>query len=66
MVRGLIAGTIAGKLLGGCAQRNLKTGSGIRIGGRDIVSLREGRKTGKLASHSIKIETMAKEYTYLD
>jgi hypothetical protein len=31
--------TIARRLPGGCAERNLKTGCGIRMGGRDIVPL---------------------------
>jgi hypothetical protein len=40
---------IAGRLLGGCAQRNLKTGSGIRMGGRDPAPLDDcgGGKTGE-------------------
>lgn len=31
--------TIAGRLLGGCAERNLKTSSGIRMGGQGVCTV---------------------------
>jgi len=50
MVRGSIAGTIAGRLPGGYAERNLKTSSGIRMDGRDTVPLDDcgGGETGEV------------------
>jgi hypothetical protein len=39
MARDSSAGTIAGRLPRGYAERNLKTGFGIRMGGRDTVPL---------------------------
>lgn len=43
--------TIAGRLLGGCAERILKTGSGIRMGGRDTVPLNNcrGGESGEIS-----------------
>jgi hypothetical protein len=40
-VRDSSAGTIAGRLPGGYAERNLKIGCGIRMGGRNTVPLND-------------------------
>jgi hypothetical protein len=57
MVRGLIAGTIVGRLPGGYVERNLKTGSGIRMDGRDTVPLDKcDTLSGSVFLHTIYFE----------
>ena len=53
--------TVAGRLPGGYSERNLKTGSGIRMGGRDTVLLDncEAGRLRKLALHCIKIKIVS-------
>ena len=55
---------IAGRLLGGYAERNLRTGSGIRMRGRDIISLDEceGGETGQSRGATNMLIGMNVEY----